>query len=102
MLGIEQVHRASTDAGGVHQMAEYPVEHALQLALTAEREGDRLEVADGSRHAAQHPAQFTHLGHPRRDPHLTAEIEAGQGSHLIGQQAQRAADTSTEQATEQQ
>jgi len=101
-LFIEQVHRARTDPGSVHQMAQHPIEHAFQLALPAQRQGDCLEAADGAGHAAEHPAQLLYFGHPRCHPHFAAEIEIGQAAHLFGQLMQRAPDALAKQAAQQQ
>ncbi len=102
VFGIEQVNHASVGPGGFHQMGQHTVEHALQVALAAEREGNRLEAADGARHAAKHAAQLTHLGHPRAHPDFAAEIKAGQALHLFSQQPQRATDAPTNHTTEHQ
>ncbi|PAV72603.1 hypothetical protein WR25_21738 [Diploscapter pachys] len=99
---VVQIHRTGADARCRHQVIEHAVEHAFKLGLAAQRKGDRLEVADGAGHAAQHPTQLTYFGNPRDNAHLTAEIETGQALHLLGQPAQRTADAPAKQPAEQQ
>ncbi|MNV99450.1 hypothetical protein D3C71_1948150 [compost metagenome] len=83
-------------------MVQHTVEHALQVSLTAERKGNRLKVANGTGHAAQHAAQFTHLGNPRVHAHLTAKIKTGQALNLLAQQPQRAANAPAKHTAEHQ
>ncbi|MNO72775.1 hypothetical protein D3C76_637290 [compost metagenome] len=92
VLLLQQIDRTALHPGGFHQAREHAFEHALQAGLAAQGEGDRLEVVDGARHAAQHAAEIAHFGNPRLDAHRPGEIEGRQGADLLGQGTQRPGD----------